>query len=87
MNEKNLGKDELIGLHVKILDCTDPGWKGRSGLIIDETKNTFTIKVADQPKMIAKNTATFEFNINGKRIILDGSKIKYRPEDRIKKVR
>ena len=38
-------------------------------------------------KMIAKKTATFEFDYGGKKITLDGSKIAYRPENRIKKIR
>jgi ribonuclease P protein subunit POP4 len=87
MNEKKLAKEELIGLHVTIRDCADPSWKGKAGFIIDETKNTFLIEIDDQQKMIAKKTATFEFDIDGIKIKIDGSKIRYRPEDRIKKVR
>ena len=87
MNEKNLGKDEFIGLHVKILDCKDPNWKGQNGLIVDETKNTFLIKTNHGNKKIAKKTAIFEFEYDDEKIIIDGKKIAYRPEDRIKKVR
>ena len=87
MDEKTFAKYELIGLHVDITDCSDPNWKGQSGLIVNETKNTFLIEINDQQKMIAKKTATFEFNFDGKKITIDGSKIMYRPEDRIKKVR
>ena len=87
MDEKTLAKDEFIGLHVKIADCSDPSWKGQNGLIVDETKYTFLIEIDDKQKMIAKKTAIFKFDIDGKKIIIDGSKIMYRPEDRIKKVR
>lgn len=87
MDEKNIAKDEFIGLHVKILDCTDPSWKGQNGLIVDETKNTFLIKTTYGNKKIAKKTAIFEFESDDKKIIIDGKKIVYRPEDRIKKVR
>jgi len=87
MNEKILSKDEFIGLHVKIKESSDPGWKGRTGIIIDETKNTFLIEFKDQKKRIAKKIATFEFEINDKKMTIKGSKIAYRPEDRIKKVR
>ena len=87
MNEKTLLKEELIGLHVKIKKCTDPSWKEKTGVVVDETKNTFLIEIGDQQKKIAKNIATFEFEIDGKKMMLDGSKIAYRPEDRIKKVR
>jgi len=87
MDEKKLAKEELIGLHVKIKECTDPNWKDKSGLILDETKNTFLIEIDNKEKIISKKTATFEFNYCGKKITLNGSKIAYRPEDRIKKAR
>jgi ribonuclease P protein subunit POP4 len=87
MYEKKLSREELIGLHVKIKECTDPNWKGKSGVILDETKNTFLIEIKDKEKIIPKKTATFEFNYGGKKISLNGSKIAYRPEDRIKKIR
>ena len=87
MNEKKLAREELIGLKVKIMDCKDTSWIGKSGFIVDEKKNTFLIEIDNQQKTIAKNIATFEFEYEGKKVILDGSKITYRPEDRIKKVR
>jgi len=87
MAEKTLAKDELIGRFVKIVKCSDPVWKGKSGVIIDETKNTFLIKMNETQKKIAKKIATFEFEYDGKKIMINGSKITYRPEDRIKKIR
>jgi len=87
MYEKTLARDEFIGLYVKIIDCKDPSWIGKSGKIIDETKNTFLIEIDDKKKKIAKNIASFEFEYNGKKITINGSKIAFRPEDRIKKVR
>ena len=87
MNEKTLARDELIGLHIKITDCKDPSWIGKSGKIIDETKNTFLIEIDDKKKKIAKKIASFEFDYKGKKIKINGSKIAFRPEERIKKVR
>ena len=87
MNDETFGKEEFIGLHVKIKECKDPNWEGKTGVIIDETKNTFLIEIKNQKKRIAKKVATFEFEIDGKKKMLDGSKIAFRPEDRIKKVR
>lgn len=88
MDSKTLARDELIGLHVRIRECTDPTWSNVTGKIIDETKNMFLIETSDgKQKKLAKKTAKFEFNIKGEKIIIDGSKIVYRPEDRIKKVR
>jgi len=87
MDEKKLAKEELIGLQVKIKECKDPSWIGKSGIIIDETKNTFLLEIDDQKKKIAKNIASFEFKFEGRKITIDGSKIAFKPEDRIKKVR
>jgi len=84
---KSFAKDEFIGLKVKVRECSDPKWVGKSGHILNETKNTFTIDIDNKERIIAKNIAKFEFEVNGKRIYLDGSKIMFRPENRIKKVR
>ena len=43
--------------------------------------------IENQEKIIAKNIAIFEFEVDGKKISLDGSKILFRPENRVKKVR
>ncbi len=80
-------KDELIGRKVKIKDSLDPNWNGVSGITIDETKNTFLIEVNGKKKRIAKKTASFEFEYKGKKTIIEGSRLAYRPEDRIKKSR
>jgi len=87
MNGITLAKEELIGLHVKIKECKDPKWLDKSGIIIDETRNTFILEIDNDRKRIAKNIAKFEFEQDGKKILLNGSKLTYRPEDRIKKVR
>ncbi len=87
MDEKTLSREEFIGLKVKILECTDTTWIGESGYIIDETKNTFIIEIKNRKKIIAKKTAKFEFTINGEKININGEKIVFRHEDRIKKIR
>ena len=87
MNKKTLARDELIGLPVKVNQCKDPSWLKRTGIVIDETKNTLLIRIDNKNKRIAKNIATFEFEQNRKGIKIDGLKIAYKPEDRIKKAR
>ena len=86
MNKEILAKEEFIGKHVTIQECSDPNWVNKSGIIIDETKNTFVIEIGDKKKRIAKNTAVFKFE-DYEETILEGSRLTYRPEDRIKKVR
>ena len=87
MENRMFARDEFIGLNVKVIECKDPSWIGKTGHIIDETKNTFLIEIKNERKMIAKKAATFEFESNGKKITLNGLKIAYRPENRIKKIR
>jgi RNase P/RNase MRP subunit p29 len=87
MKEKNMVNDELIGKNITIRECTDPQWKNKSGVIIDETKNTFLLEINHQRKQIAKKTATFEFTDNEKKIFIEGNRLLYRSEDRIKKAR
>ncbi len=87
MSERTLAKEELIGLPVTVNQCKDPNWINKTGIIIDETKNTFLIRLNNKSKRIAKNIAKFEFEQNGMKIRLNGSKIVYKPEDRIKKAR
>jgi len=86
MNKKTLTKEELIGQQVTIQECTDPSWINKSGIIIDETKKTFIIEIGNKKKRIAKNTAVFRFE-DYEKTMLEGKKLTYRPEDRIKKAR
>ena len=70
-----------------ITACTDPTFVNISGIVIDETKNTFLIECKEKQKRIAKNSAIFEFEYQGKKIAIKGSRLIYRPENRIKKAR
>ena len=87
MEQESITSDELIGRTVTIIDCTDPTWTNQTGLIIDETKHTFLIEIHNKQKRIAKQTATFAFEYQGKRTIVKGTHLVFRPEDRIKKTR
>ena len=88
MNQNiHLNKDEFIGKHVTIIQCKDPTWVNKSGIIVDETKNTFLIERKNLTKRIAKKIATFEFTYHQKKIAVNGKQLTYRPEDRIKKAR
>ncbi len=71
-------RKELIGSEIKLLG------KGVVGKIIDETKNTFVIKLANKRKRILKKDNIFEFSLNNKKKIVDGNKLIMRPEERIK---
>ena len=87
MQHTAIVKDELIGRPVTITTCTDPTWANITGVIVDETKNTFLIETKHGCKRVAKHAATFTFDINGTPTSVEGSQVAFRPEDRIKKAR
>ena len=87
MDNNKIVKDELMGRTVTIKHCKDPNWINISGKVIDETKNTLLIEIGNQQKRIGKNIASFEFEYENKKILVKGSRLLYRPEDRIKKAR
>ena len=80
-------KEELIGRCVRIATCTDPNMENLQGVIVDETKHMFLIETSGKRKWIAKNIASFIFPTEQKEIQINGSKLIFRPEERVKKAR
>lgn len=85
--DREFMKNEFIGSTVTVKACSDPVWVGTQGVILDETKHTFLLEIGNQQKRIAKEIAIFEFIRDKEKIIVDGTRLCYRPEDRIKKAR
>lgn len=78
---------EYIGLKTKVVNSPSKERIGISGLVVDETKNTFFVEKADkQVVKIPKKNSVFLFTKEGKTFEIQGSKILYRPEERIKKI-
>ena len=76
----NKHQQEFIGKTIIITKSENKQQENIEGKIIDETKNTFTIKTKTKQIKIIKQGKTFE--INGEKI--KGEKITKRPEERIK---
>ena len=79
----NITSHEFIGLNTMIVESTNPQVIGLNGRIINETKSMFTINTQNGIKSIAKGTNNWKFSIDGKDIVVIGSKITKRPFDRI----
>ena len=79
-------QQELIGLDVKVVRSSHPGYVGIAGRVLDETRNTIIILHENKKKIIIKSTAVFNFTMpDGTIVEIDGKTIIGRPEDRIKK--
>ena len=81
---RNLGRHELIGLNVRVFKADVMEHEGR---VTDETMNTFEITDASKSRKVPKTGRSFVFDLDGENVTLEGDRIRYRPEDRTKKVR
>ncbi len=79
----NITSHEFIGLNTEIIQSSNPQIIGLNGRIVDETKSMFRINTENGTKFIAKSKNSWKFSIEGKDVIIDGSKIAKRPFDRI----
>ena len=87
MKRRDFMKQEFIGLDVKVIASTHPGYLNVGGKVVSETKNTLTIEIDGRERMIPKPGNEFQFTFQGEKIAVKGDEIRHRPEDRIKKCR
>lgn len=83
-----VARGELIGLPVRVAESTDPTLVGVEGVVVDETLNTFLVQREDGKQLhVAKSNSVFDFLDEGEPVRIPGDRIRFRPEDRIKRVR
>jgi ribonuclease P protein subunit POP4 len=87
MNGSDFRRREFIGLEAEVLESTCAEFLGIKGRVVDETKNMLTIEQDGRERKVPKDCCSFKFVDGGKPHIVSGKEIKFRPEDRIKKVR
>ena len=76
----------MIGLVVDIKESTNNHMIGLKGQIIDETKNTITIKTKQNKiKKLIKNQHVFEIKKNNDYVKIGGAHLFGRSEERFKK--
>lgn len=77
---------EFIGSGAEITRSSHGGYVGLGGIVVGETKNTFTLISEGQTKSVIKDQAVFNFKFgDGTVAEIDGRLLVGRPEDRIKK--
>ncbi len=85
ITSQNITAHEWIGLKVKITKTTDPTFQGLEGIVRDETMNTFTIETNGKLRQVQKQKTTFRAELPTENVEVDGSLLRFRPEDRVKK--
>ncbi len=73
---------DIIGENIEIEDASDKRNVGIKGIVVNETKNTITLR-NNANRMIQKRYTVIK--INGKLVKMDD--ILFRPEEKIKKIR
>jgi ribonuclease P protein subunit POP4 len=77
---------EFIGTTMRITKSTNASQVGLSGIIVDETRNTFVVVTKTGPKRVAKASTTLNFIFQYNTIVeVEGKLLTGRPEDRLKK--
>ena len=70
-----------IGRNISVTSSPDAALIGRSGLVVDETRETITMLENDREVIFGKSS--IEFKIGDNDVAIDGKLVRQRPEDRI----
>jgi len=83
---QNILAHEWIGLSITIKEAADRKLNGLSGIVRDETRNTFQLETQGNLVRIVKDKTTFLAILpNSETILVQGGLLKHRSEDRVKK--
>ncbi len=85
-NAASAYQKEYIGSDVEIIKATHDGYLKIHGKVIDETKNTLTVKDNESMKTIPKKGTVFRLTVDGCQTEIIGDRILYNTEERIKRL-
>jgi RNase P/RNase MRP subunit p29 len=77
----NMYNQPWIGRSMSITSSTDPTLTGRTGIVVDETRNTVALLEGDQQLVL--NKASITFTVDDNDVVIQGAMVGQRPEDRI----
>ncbi len=84
ISSRNVLRHELIGLDVLVSGAANPGLKGLSGRIIDETRNMLVIETPKGIKRVVKMHSILRVALPSRELVeIDGSVLVIAPEKRI----
>jgi len=83
---ENIVRHELTGLATHVSESKDPNLVCRSGIILGETKEMIRLDTKNGEVNVPKSICVFDITLpNGAIVRVDGSVLRGRPEDRMKK--
>jgi ribonuclease P protein subunit POP4 len=86
ITRENLLAHEWIGLKVFVRSSADPSVTGILGIVRDETRNTLLIEARNRLVSVPKSNVQFDATLpTGDMVQVEGSLLRHRPEDRVKK--
>jgi RNase P/RNase MRP subunit p29 len=80
-DDMNMYNQPWIGRSMTITSSTDPTLTGRTGIVVDETRNTVALLEGDQQLVL--NKASITFTVDDNDVVIQGAMVGQRPEDRI----
>ncbi len=80
-------KELFIGRRLIQVRSRHPPYERIKGIIVDETMKTLTVDTGGREVIIPKAGNSFNMDFGGKAAWIEGRRVMYRPEDRIKKVK
>ena len=75
--------DNWLGRTLSVIDATDVSLIDRQGVVIDETKKTILIQ--EDGKLVRLGKSSIKFTISDSSVVIDGTKVGQRPENRTHK--
>ncbi len=80
---ENIKNHELIGLDTTVVTSDNSQIIGLSGKIVDETKSMFVLETGKGLKSIPKAISQWGFELDGKKITLNGASLLRRSYERV----
>lgn len=64
LTPETLPRHELVGLHVRVAESTDPTRVGIEGRVVRETMRTLVVRSSSGERVVPKAGSTFEFRLD-----------------------
>lgn len=77
----NVYNNNWLGKTLNVISSLDNTLVGRQGMVVDESKKTITIK--EDGKMVKLGKASIKFTITDSDVVIDGTMVGQRPENRV----